>query len=104
MRGRRTFDEEDMSQVIHLPYTFFCPICGKEQQHLLFCVLCGAVFPAECEEHRGRRLPSDYWEKGISLESIRQGKWLGLPKQMEAFEHPRLGFLNQHGHPKWSGG
>ncbi len=35
---------------IHLPYTYFCPECGKEQRHAWLCPLCGKFLPAECDQ------------------------------------------------------
>ena len=33
----------------HLPFTYFCPSCGKEQRHAWLCPICGKFIPAECE-------------------------------------------------------
>ena len=36
--------------LFHLPFTYFCPECGKEQRHAWLCPLCGKFLPAECDQ------------------------------------------------------
>ena len=43
------WEELDRALLVHLPITFFCPRCGKEQRHAYLCPLCGKFIPAECD-------------------------------------------------------
>ena len=38
----------DKLQLIHLPYIYFCPRCGREQNHVFLCLECGKFLPADC--------------------------------------------------------
>ncbi len=52
---------------VHLPYTFFCPECGLEQNHAFICADCGMLIPAECGEN-------DDCGKGFYLRELKWGK------------------------------
>lgn len=51
---------------VHLPYTFFCPECGLEQNHTFVCADCGMLIPAECEEE-------DVCSGGFHLRELKWG-------------------------------
>jgi len=55
---------------VHLPYTFFCPKCGLEQNHVWVCGGCGELIPAECED-------DDTCGKGLNLRELKWGKSIG---------------------------
>ena len=42
------WEELDRALLVHLPVTYFCPRCGKEQRHAYLCPLCGKFIPVEC--------------------------------------------------------
>ena len=44
-----TWEEFDKAFLVHLPISFFCPRCGKEQRHAYLCPECGKFIPAECD-------------------------------------------------------
>ncbi len=54
---------------VHLPYTFFCPGCGLEQNHAWVCGDCRMLIPAECEKNgdcgKGSYLRELKWGKSI---------------------------------------
>lgn len=52
--------------LVHLPYTYFCPNCGREQNHAWLCLECGKFLPAECSE--------DACYKGFELGQIKFGQ------------------------------
>ncbi len=37
-------------QLIHMPFTFRCPHCGREQNHAFLCLLCGEFIPSNCKD------------------------------------------------------
>ena len=49
--------------LVHLPYRYFCPGCGREQNHALLCLDCGLFLPAECGDD------CSYYE-GFSLSEV----------------------------------
>ncbi len=49
--------------LVHLPFPFSCPGCGREQIHAWFCRECGAFLPVECGED------CSYYE-GFSLAEV----------------------------------
>ena len=51
---------------VHLPYTFFCPECGLEQNHTFVCADCGMLIPAECGEE-------DTCSEGFHLRELKWG-------------------------------
>lgn len=53
--------------LFHLPFTYFCPECGKEQRHAWLCPLCGKFVPAECGKE-GRCY------KGFDLSEVKRGQ------------------------------
>ena len=60
------------SLLVHLPVTFFCPSCGKEQNHVYICPLCGKFVPAECET-------ADCCWEGFDLSEVKLGRVIGYP-------------------------
>jgi len=55
--------------MIHFPYTFFCPVCGIEQNHAWVCLRCKVFVPAECEENevcmKGFNITEFVWGKRL---------------------------------------
>ena len=104
--------EEEAVQLLHLPYSFECPVCRKEQQHVLMCLLCGAFFPAECDEQAHSEAPEGFDLNGIHLSDVVKTRWLGqgsvgrheleslAEDPTEPVTRTSLGFLDQHGRPK----
>lgn len=39
------------SLLVHLPFYYFCPDCGKEQRHAWLCLECGRFLTAECDDN-----------------------------------------------------
>lgn len=39
-------------ELIHMPFTFRCPNCGREQNHAYLCLLCLKFIPADCEDDK----------------------------------------------------
>ena len=105
--------EEEAVEVLHLPYSFECPVCRREQQHVLMCLLCGALFPGECEEAEHKGAPDAFWADGIRLADVVKTRWLGSAlskrEEIEDLVHDSaspvtrasLGFLDEHSRPKW---
>lgn len=69
-----SFDEWAASLLVHLPVTFFCPRCGKEQRHAFLCPLCGKFIPAECETDDCRFVEFD-------LSTVKLGQYKPCPLQ-----------------------
>ena len=97
---------DDTVVVLHLPYVFECPICGKEQQHVFLCLLCGGVFPAECGEDHATTIedaPSffqeRYYSDGIGLGNLTIKRWVGLPS-VPHDDVVKIGFLDSHSRPQ----
>ena len=44
------YADNGRSLLVHLPYNYFCPGCGGEQNHAWLCLECGIFFTAECDE------------------------------------------------------
>jgi hypothetical protein len=104
--------EAEAAQILHLPFAFECPICGKEQQHVLICLLCGALLPAECEDPAHDQAPDEFWSNGIKLGDVVRTRWLGptspVREELEGLAQDpanpitktSLGFLDEHSRPK----
>ncbi len=62
------WEELDKALLVHLPISFFCPRCGKEQRHAYLCPECGKFIPAECD--------SEECAKGVEfdLSNVKLGK------------------------------
>jgi len=62
------FEELAKALLVHLPISFFCPRCGKEQRHAYLCPECGKFIPAECD--------SEECSKGVEfdLSNVKLGK------------------------------
>lgn len=57
---------EDSLRLIHLPYTYYCPNCGREQNHVILCLECGKFLPAECVE-------DTCYSEGFDLGQVERG-------------------------------
>lgn len=44
------YADNGRSLLVHLPYNYFCPGCGHQQNHDWLCFKCGRFFPAKCIE------------------------------------------------------
>jgi hypothetical protein len=69
-----SLEERENSLLIHLPVTFFCPSCGKEQRHAYLCPICGKFIPAECET-------DDCCWEGFDLSAVKLGQYKGYPSK-----------------------
>lgn len=38
--------------LIHLPFTYFCPNCRLEQNHVWLCPVCLKYIPGECDDDK----------------------------------------------------
>ena len=56
---------------VHLPHSVECPVCGKEQHTVVFCLDCGKAWMSECG-HGGE--VEDGRHKGIDLKVIERGE------------------------------
>lgn len=71
-------EEEEEEEVIqcqgqkgllfHLPFTYFCPECGKEQRHAWLCPVCAKFLPAECDG-------DNCWRAEFDLSEIKRGPY-----------------------------
>lgn len=99
--------DADLAMIVHLPYRYECPLCGQEQEDVLMCVLCGSLFPAECEFERHQDVSEEFLQSGLSLHDVVRTKWPGEPSilagsSMEPVSREQFGFLVEHSHPKRS--
>lgn len=49
------FEQEDLQQLLHLPRSLVCPVCGNVENHAWLCLLCGDWVCVEC----GGTVPPD---------------------------------------------
>jgi hypothetical protein len=67
-----SYEEWENSLLVHLPVTFFCPSCGKEQRHAYLCPVCGKFIPAECET-------DGCCYEGFDLSAVKLGQYKKSP-------------------------
>lgn len=60
-------DQLDRMLMIHLPITYVCPKCGKEQRHAILCPLCGKFIPVECDDEECSHVEFDFSNVKINM-------------------------------------